>query len=343
MDSISVLIRRLHYSPYGWGRWPYIRPLRAFPIQLKLEEGFFRLYARSRRVRRKESRLKLRRVEQERGEQRNGEGRRGGEGDMLRVRVRARGEVDVSRVVKLDKRNWRERFDEQKGRAKRGGEERVLMKWHRHSSLFIRREIRRRLYSHRFEITSHVYRVLFFILYYIIIIRDSHLFAKRSWLENWISRFLLGWVNISKGCYGCWVLSRFTNIKFNFSFDSQPFKNYICIVHSYADKSTELIIKSGRKSLVFQVSNFMENKKISIKVYIVFRIFESSRASKFNNKNSRNITFNIVSKYMDRFKIKIFIIVSSLLFSLSFSFFFFWNKFPLTLSEEWFSSVSENR
>lgn len=300
MDSISVLIRRLHYSPYGWGRWPYIRPLRAFPIQLKLEEGFFRLYARSRRVRRKESRLKLRRVEQERGEQRNGEGRRGGEGDMLRVRVRARGEVDVSRVVKLDKRNWRERFDEQKGRAKRGGEERVLMKWHRHSSLFIRREIRRRLYSHRFEITFRTYRVLFFILYYFIIIRDSHLFAKRSWLENWISRFLLGWVNISKGCYGCWVLSRFTNIKFNFSFYSQPFKNYICIVHSYADKSTELIIKSGRKSLVFQVSNFMENKKISIKV----SCFEfSNRASKFNNKNSRNITFNIVSKYMDRSKV----------------------------------------
>lgn len=122
------------------------------------------------------------------------------------------GEVDVSRVVKLDKRNWRERFDEQKGRAKRGGEERVLMKWHRHSSLFIRREIRRRLYSHRFEITFRTYRVLFFILYYFIIIRDSHLFAKRSWLENWISRFLLGWVNISKGCYGCWVLSRFDHL-----------------------------------------------------------------------------------------------------------------------------------
>lgn len=92
----------------------------------------------------------------------------------------------------------------------------------------------------------------------------------------------------------------FTNIKFNFSFYSQPFKNYICIVHSYADKSTELIIKSGRKSLVFQVSNFMENKKISIKV----SCFEfSNRASKFNNKNSRNITFNIVSKYMDRSKV----------------------------------------
>lgn len=139
------------------------------PIQLKLEEGFFRLYARSRRVRRKESRLKLRRVEKEgSNEGRKGmEGRWGeeGEGDMLRVRVRARG-VDVSRVVKLDKRNWRERFDEQKGRMKRGGE-RVLMKWHRHSFLFIRREIRRRLYSHHFEITS---RILFFSRYIMLLL-----------------------------------------------------------------------------------------------------------------------------------------------------------------------------
>lgn len=38
MDSISVLIRRLHYSPQS-GRWPYIRQLRAFPPTHPVEAG----------------------------------------------------------------------------------------------------------------------------------------------------------------------------------------------------------------------------------------------------------------------------------------------------------------
>lgn len=71
----------------------------------------------------------------------------------------------------------------------------------------------------------------------------------------------------------------FTNTKFNFSLDSQPFKNYIFVVHSYADRSTELIIKSGRKSLF---SKFQISRKIK-------KFSSKYRISNFRNESGLKI------------------------------------------------------
>lgn len=62
-------------------------------------------------------------------------------------------------------------------------------------------------------------------------------------------------------------------------FHSTASKNYISVVHSYADRSTELIIKSGRKSLF---SKFQISRKIK-------KFSSKYRISNFRNESGLKI------------------------------------------------------